>query len=125
MVKLEKIYSEAVKFVEEKFPNVDEKEKRITILAVMKMLLELSKLEDLSTSKVQGDISKIQEIFGEDYRKIALKFNDKGSVSEIVPIGWIGGKWIELNEKLKVEGYKWISDKRKSRWIKREVEKIE
>jgi len=125
MVKLEKIYSEAVKFVEEKFPNVDEKEKRITILAVMKMLLELLKHRDISTSEIQGDISKIQEIFGEDYRKIALKFNDEGSVSEIVPIGWIGGKWIELNEKLKVEGYKWISDKRKSRWIKREVEKIE
>jgi len=118
MVKLEKIYSEAVKFVEEKFPNIDEKEKRITILAVMKMLLELSKNGDLLIIGVQDDASKIQEIFGEDYRKIALKFNDKGSVSKIVPIGWFGKKRIELNEKLKVEGYKWISDKRKSRWIK-------
>lgn len=45
MKSIEEIYAEAVKFVDEKFPNLRDGERRITILALMKNAIELMKLE--------------------------------------------------------------------------------
>lgn len=45
MVTIEEIYEEAVKFVDNKFPKIESTGyKRITILKVMEMLIEIRKL---------------------------------------------------------------------------------
>jgi len=118
--KLEEIYREALRFVERRFPNIDPKEKRITVLSVMKMLLGLLRHETLGeSSQVEDDISRIRDHLGEDYTKVALIFDDEGNVSEILRYGWLKKEeWSRINEKLKKIGYKWVSEGEKSRWVK-------
>lgn len=44
--KLEEIYLKALKFTNEKFPEAKPSERRITVLSIMKMLLELEKMAE-------------------------------------------------------------------------------
>jgi len=45
MKTLEEIYEEASKFVEEKFETRNENQKRISILAVMKQIIDLERMK--------------------------------------------------------------------------------
>ena len=128
---LEVIYEQAKRYVDKWFPSLAEDVNgyRITLLSVMKMLVELRKLEagEVELPKPRKTEVTIEKDFLDmlsDEEKKLLTWTTSENVDIVSPSGWLGKeKWIEVNNKLKSVGFEWnVGKDKKGRWIRKKKE---